>query len=582
MAKLCSEPRYQKILQEYVDYIRDEFSQSVLPRFEDYSFLARKLPFFVYDNPAFVKKCKTGFTDFRGVYINKNCLLGLMKCDEVARKLNKPANYVTFLLLHEVAHCLKQDDSRLHGIPHKIANIAQDISNNLSIQFGFSKDNEPLIDPRIMYRVMNISWYGVTPKEQVKFGKKSSETIGLEMYRAAVDKFKLNPHKKSKGPKVENQEINDPEYDPTELDDIDLKELDDQLNSPMNQDCSPELDIFDLTDENKEDADSHVIGVDEIADMAKEGGLPQETIDALGLNEVRTREEIQYIEQMNKMRAQQSGFEMQSVWDQLDEKKRKTTRAGTEGGFYEANVNLDGVGRITWKMAMREITDDVGTGMDHYTEDELMDEFYANPALYDGVSIEMEQQRGILLSLIDTSGSMSAKFIDEGFSECLASVDSTEQGCGVKECLIFPADVDVKGQYWALTEYNQEQVKGELKRLGGGGTDFTNPLKNALLQAQEDEKRVTAVVFITDLGASTPDFEYIKQTVNYELPPIIFVTDNQDQHYRNEFERECKGNALVFYYDNAVMADIEEIQRELDRIGNEEGLLDAAYEMDMS
>ena len=52
-------------------------------------------------------------------------------------------------------------------------------------------------------------------------------------------------------------------------------------------------------------------------------------------------------------------------------------------------------------------------------------------------------------------------------------------------------------------------------------TDFTNPIRNSLLKAEELELKVHTVVFGTDLGAPTPNFGYIEdQLEDGEIPPV--------------------------------------------------------------
>ncbi len=105
------------------------------------------------------------------------------------------------------------------------------------------------------------------------------------------------------------------------------------------------------------------------------------------------------------------------------------------------------------------------------------------------------------------------------------------------------------------------------------GTDFTIPMKNALLTAKEEEKEVKAILFITDLDAAAPDFEYIKhETEMDELPPVIFVTDSENKEKRERFEKNCKGNAVVFYYEDGLVADIQELQDNLDKLKMEHDL----------
>ncbi|HBN6897341.1 TPA: hypothetical protein L3302_003240, partial [Vibrio cholerae] len=151
-----------------------------------------------------------------------------------------------------------------------------------------------------------------------------------------------------------------------------------------------------------------------------------------------------------------------------------------------------------------------------------------------------------------------------GFNESLASVDNFGTGNGVKECLVFPADTNIKNKHWVLTEHNARAIADELMLIGGGGTDFTIPIQNALLTAQNDGKKVNAVALFTDLDSNPPNFEKIESAIEGQLPPVLFITDKQSKEYRDYFEKACNGKAVVYYYDEGFEADIQKIKDDLD------------------
>ena len=73
--KLCSEPKYNVILNKYVNYIRDENydSNTNFPRYEEYSLLSRNLPFCTYDNEVFTQMTTdTAFTTGEAIFIHKD------------------------------------------------------------------------------------------------------------------------------------------------------------------------------------------------------------------------------------------------------------------------------------------------------------------------------------------------------------------------------------------------------------------------------------------------------------------------------------------------------------------------------
>ncbi|MEZ8198507.1 hypothetical protein [Vibrio splendidus] len=314
---------------------------------------------------------------------------------------------------------------------------------------------------------------------------------------------------------------------------------------------------------NESAVDDHKISHNDVAQAAQEAGIAQQTLDRLKLKP-RTIEEIEAISADNAMRAQQVAQEMDTIHSGLSEQDKSQTMAGTSGGYYKRKAKLGDEGSITWRVAVSESFDPGNTQQTQYTEDELIDEYFSIPSMYNGVFYSVDQKPGCAIFLIDTSGSMNRKFIDQLFTEALSSVDLEDPSSGFSQILLFPADVDVKDVYWSLTPENKEQVISEVMDYGGGGTDFTNPIRNSLLKAEELELKVHTVVFGTDLGAPTPNFGYIEdQLEDGEMPPVIFITD-RDERSAKEFEKDCEGRAVVYSYSNDLELVLADINEELD------------------
>ncbi|MEZ8904353.1 hypothetical protein AB4616_08015, partial [Vibrio sp. 10N.222.49.A10] len=319
--------------------------------------------------------------------------------------------------------------------------------------------------------------------------------------------------------------------------------------------------------------DDHTIDNNDVVEAAKEAGLSESTMDRLRLKE-RSIEEIEAISAENALRAQQVGQEMDTIHSRLDENQQKETTAGTRGGYYKQKTKLGDEGKISWKVAVSESMEPGNSWDTQYTEEELIDEYFSIPSMYNGVFYHSEQKDGCAIFLIDTSGSMNRKFIGDLFTEALASVDLNDPSSGFSEILLFPADVDVKDVYWSLTPENKAEVIDEVMDYGGGGTDFTNPIRNSLLKAEELELEVHTVVFGTDLGAPAPNFGYIEDQIEADnLPPVIFITDRNEAAAKG-FELECEGYATVFSYANdleIVLADVEdEIEQALTELNSME------------
>lgn len=543
--KLCSEPKYNVILNKYVNYIRDENydSNTNFPRYEEYSLLSRNLPFCTYDNEVFTQMTTdTAFTTGEAIFIHKDMFQKLIDLDNELIASNKAnlANNVIFVLLHEVAHCLNDDLVRLAGVKEPIPNIAQDIANNqtLCYQLGIEIDLQAF-ENKIGFPILGLT------KEDKKYIGMSSESIAIDIVKDALSAMKQQNSQQQSSQQQSGQQNGN--------------------QSDISKPSSLTQSIIDKMKEgsNESAVDDHKISHNDVAQAAQEAGIAQQTLDRLKLKP-RTIEEIEAISADNAMRAQQVAQEMDTIHSGLSEQDKSQTMAGTSGGYYKRKAKLGDEGSITWRVAVSESFDPGNTQQTQYTEDELIDEYFSIPSMYNGVFYSVDQKPGCAIFLIDTSGSMNRKFIDQLFTEALSSVDLEDPSSGFSQILLFPADVDVKDVYWSLTPENKEQVISEVMDYGGGGTDFTNPIRNSLLKAEELELKVHTVVFGTDLGAPTPNFGYIEdQLEDGEMPPVIFITD-RDEGSAKEFEKDCEGRAVVYSYSNDLELVLADINEELD------------------
>ncbi|CAH6940427.1 conserved hypothetical protein [Vibrio chagasii] len=558
--KLCSEPKYNVILNKYVNYIRDENydSNTNFPRYEEYSLLSRNLPFCTYDNEVFTQMTTdTAFTTGEAIFIHKDMFQKLIDLDNELIASNKAnlANNVIFVLLHEVAHCLNDDLVRLAGVKEPIPNIAQDIANNqtLCYQLGIEIDLQAF-ENKIGFPILGLT------KEDKKYIGMSSESIAIDIVKDALSAMKQQNSQQQSSQQQSSQQQSSQQQS--------SQQQSGQQNGNQSDISKPSSLTQSIIDKMKEGSnesavDDHKISHNDVAQAAQEAGIAQQTLDRLKLKP-RTIEEIEAISADNAMRAQQVAQEMDTIHSGLSEQDKSQTMAGTSGGYYKRKAKLGDEGSITWRVAVSESFDPGNTQQTQYTEDELIDEYFSIPSMYNGVFYSVDQKPGCAIFLIDTSGSMNRKFIDQLFTEALSSVDLEDPSSGFSQILLFPADVDVKDVYWSLTPENKEQVISEVMDYGGGGTDFTNPIRNSLLKAEELELKVHTVVFGTDLGAPTPNFGYIEdQLEDGEMPPVIFITD-RDERSAKEFEKDCEGRAVVYSYSNDLELVLADINEELD------------------
>ena len=316
-----------------------------------------------------------------------------------------------------------------------------------------------------------------------------------------------------------------------------------------------------LTKTEKNISQNHIISPDELNEMAEEGKLDQAT-----KQRIRSDAELKDIEAQSERNVHQALLETEAAHSKLSHDEKKNTQAGTQSGHYRGKANLGDEGIITWRAYQEEMAY-LGCGNRYsYTDAVLYDGFYTNAQLYEGIIVPEQKKAGIALNLVDTSGSMNPRFINDGFTESVSAVKQNE-GSGLEQVLIFPADVNIANKYWELNESNVQQVQDEIMMLGGGGTDFTVPLLNALRVADELDKDVMFCTFFTDLDCSPPRFDYIMEQLEVDsLPPIIFVTDKRNLDQIDSFKNACGEYATVFQYDQGLEIELDQIQEELDEI----------------
>lgn len=118
-------------LNQYKEFVSGRNVDGI-PRFGAFSFLAASTPMFIYESKGLTKLCKTAFTDGTHVFFNADFFEKLLR-----QQKENSSNDVEFVIMHELAHILYQHHRRLKEFPHKVANIAADISINSRLERDF-------------------------------------------------------------------------------------------------------------------------------------------------------------------------------------------------------------------------------------------------------------------------------------------------------------------------------------------------------------------------------------------------------------------------------------------------------------
>ena len=578
--KLCSDPLTQQKVARLRDVIINQKKKSGFPVFEEYAFLAKRMPFYAYDHPEFLKICDTAFTDGRAIYFAKDFIEACFSHDVKMKGKGIKSHSALFLALHELKHNFEQDFVRLVNgkIPADILNIGQDIHNNLQIYFNFKI---PLHDSSPMFNA-----YGLTTEELEKYGGLTSDSICLDLYREAVNQLKEQLQQQNQsgqqqqsssqqssqsGQQQQNSSQQSSQSGQQQQSSPSQQTNDDGTQNPDVQDkpttvagelAKQGIDGYsDLADKlrNKGQTEQHVVDPQKVKDAADAAELSDMAKDRLGL---RSELDLKQIEAESKATIQQAVMEADKAHSQLSDAEKKETSIGTGKGTYSQKLNLDGDTQMSWETYAREVAYLGGGNKFAYTEDVINDAFFSDPTQYEGIIVPEKRKEGIGICIMDTSGSMNRSFMARGFNETLEAIESG----GVEEFLVFPADVDIS-EYWICDRGNINQVRDQVLALGGGGTDYTIPLKNAHQVAAELDKEVLFTVFFTDLDGHVPAFEYIMTELEVdELPPTIFVTDCSDKARIQTYDKALGEYGVCFEYAKGLEVNLQEIEQELEEV----------------
>ena len=353
--KLCSAPLTQQKVARLRDVIINQKKKSGFPVFEEYAFLAKRMPFYAYDHPEFLKICDTAFTDGRAIYFAKDFIEACFSHDVKMKGKGIKSHSALFLALHELKHNFEQDFVRLVNgkIPADILNIGQDIHNNLQIYFNFKI---PLHDSSPMFNA-----YGLTTEELEKYGGLTSDSICLDLYREAVNQLKEQLQQQNQsgqqqqrrttqktGQQQQSSSQQSSQSGQQQQSSPSQQTNDDGTQNPDVQDkpttvagelAKQGIDGYsDLADKlrNKGQTEQHVVDPQKVKDAADAAELSDMAKDRLGL---RSELDLKQIEAESKATIQQAVMEADKAHSQLSDAEKKETSIGTGKGTYSQKLN---------------------------------------------------------------------------------------------------------------------------------------------------------------------------------------------------------------------------------------------------
>ena len=278
-----------------------------------------------------------------------------------------------------------------------------------------------------------------------------------------------------------------------------------------------------------------------------------------GLDATKKRLELPEAWDYSKIDAIEQETRLQDI-DDITKSVKMAGKAGTMGGGHlegaaHEEVLKETEGKLSWKMGLQEI---LGDSMHFaYSEAEAGDLYYVDPKDM-GLNMEIfigtdlpHKTEGVVMVLMDTSGSITQDLFKMFMSEIFGLVrnNNSESSTASEVVLLFCDDV-LRGEPVLINEHNYEEMSTKkMEVYGRGGNDIGGTIKAAGKLRIFEEKKVTGIIYFTDLGDAPP----VKKDVP-EGVPLVFVCP--PDYYQEEFIKAVKGFARVFPIEEGLEVDL--------------------------
>ena len=546
----------------YVDRLRAVIMGSGLlngyeiPRYELCSIIARRIPFFAYDNPLLEQFCSTAFTTFNHIFFSASFLQQLIDWDkEVAasgqlKQGEVPGNAI-FVTLHELMHIAMRHDSRLFHYDRDVANIAGDLSINTKLQRAFPQ--------LVLHEKLKAMALGFKPGDIEKYSERDEEGIAEELSKdkqLMQQLMKQLLDKLSKGQKGQTQPGQkgrgqpSPDGDPSSESDA---ESDGEPNAESGSRPSKGAGKPEKGNGPAHRDNNHIVSEEELREAVAGTDL-EYILDKLGA--AKTDEEREAVRQDMERKLISDIQNMEAIQRECGGKLPGSHITDHAREIIEDLQNP----RLKWRLGLREMI--LGDGLNIQMHDEVPgDLYYVDPTdmglgspVYLDSPVLAKPDRCVVV-IIDTSGSVDHGQLRTFYSEVFGIVDA--EGDQASEIIVLPADTVIRGEPEIL-DLDAIQAKARTaEALGRGGTDFATVMRQAMaLEILESRKKILAgVVYFTDLLDNPPNPADLPE----DTPPICFVTT--PSAHTAEFARRVRDWAKVYEIRDGVEIDLEDAPR---------------------
>jgi hypothetical protein len=565
--KLCSKPHINEGIQAVRKYVSGK-DENGMPRFGLLSLICDHTPFVVFDHESIAKDHKTAFTDYTHAWFNADFIEDLLvRSAEYARN-GEHYDDVLFLVLHELDHIARRHNKRLTNHYGDVRAISVDVEINTGLLRNFER-------LKISPHLSNMGC-GTSDEYRDKFTGFSAEAV-FSFFSEEIRKKKEEQEQEqgqeseegdtsddstqaaNEGPGQENNDDNsEPEDGNDTGDDKGSGQPGDGSNggggNGEQEETSLEEHIANLANNQSKQQHDDASLKDVIEMLEDADGVDSETIKKLmGLPDSKDDNALNHMKESSE----------RQIVNDISNAKKMSDRARRQGGSFPGQHMLDAAEIAldindepngVWKHQLFDLlTEDAGLKFIQ-TDDALNMEYHAGLPLDIGADLRLPESP-VYLIIVDSSGS-TGPYIDEFFSEAIGMLQEDENGV-TPTIHIMSADTTARGVVYTLDEYNKDEIIGEIKAFGGGGTHFESEIRDCYQYILDEEyapKGIDRILLLTDLEDYIPKREALQE----ELPPVVFMCP--PHLFREDFERGVSDWARVIAMDldNSYEVDLSE------------------------
>jgi hypothetical protein len=159
-----------------------------------------------------------------------------------------------------------------------------------------------------------------------------------------------------------------------------------------------------------------------------------------------------------------------------------------------------------------------------------------------------------LYVIIDSSHSVDRRRLLSYVSLIISMIENVSDQ--QPEIAVFSADTVLRGEPVKLTLENLYEIKeGTFDVIGRGGTNFTAPIVQTLLWAEEQGEQVAGLMYLTDYGAPDPDLT--ESPEHLDVPPLAFVGIPADYETSEKFRRAVEPYGECVCIEDGMELDFE-------------------------